>query len=88
MPRRYIFLSILCAATRKGCPGNWTALLGCYLVRIEVDADGYPNEHVAVGDTVVLGHAHTDAVASLFIFISLSWAATDVAFSRDAFLLS
>ena len=33
-------------------------------LRIEVDAVGYPDEHVAVGDTIVLGHAHADAVAS------------------------
>ena len=33
-------------------------------LRIEVDAVGYSNEHVAVGDAVVLGHAYTDAVAS------------------------
>ena len=31
---------------------------------IEVDAVGYSDEHVAVGDAVVLGHAYTDAVAS------------------------
>ena len=31
---------------------------------IEVDTVGYPDEHVAVGDAVVLGHAHADAVAS------------------------
>ena len=31
---------------------------------IEVDAVGYPDEHIAVGDAVVLGHAHADAVAS------------------------
>ena len=33
-------------------------------LRIEVDAVGYSNEHVAVGDAVILGHAHADAVAS------------------------
>ena len=33
-------------------------------LRIEVDAVGYSDEHVAVGDAVVLGHAYTDAVAS------------------------
>ena len=33
-------------------------------LRIEVDAVGYSDEHVAVGDAVVLGHAHADAVAS------------------------
>ena len=31
---------------------------------VKVDAVGYPDEHVAVGDAVVLGHAHADAVAS------------------------
>ena len=31
---------------------------------IEVDAIGYPDEHVAIGDSVVLGHTYTDAVAS------------------------
>ena len=31
---------------------------------VEVDAVGYPNKHVAVGDSVVLGHAHTDTIAS------------------------
>ena len=33
-------------------------------LRIEVDAVGYSNEHVAVCDAVILGHAHADAVAS------------------------
>ena len=33
-------------------------------LRIEVDAVGYSDEHVAVGYAVVLGHAYTDAVAS------------------------
>ena len=33
-------------------------------LRIEVDAVGDSDKHVAVGDAVVLGHAHTDAVAS------------------------
>ena len=32
---------------------------------IEVDAVGYPDEHVAVGDAIVLGHTYADAVASL-----------------------
>ena len=42
----------------------WNAPL-CFMgLRIEVDAVGYPDEHVAVGDTIVLGHAHADAVAS------------------------
>ena len=42
----------------------WNAPL-CFMgLRIEVDAVGYPAEHVAVGDTIVLGHAHADAVAS------------------------
>ena len=31
---------------------------------IEVDAVRYPDEHIAIGDAVVLGHTHTDAVAS------------------------
>ena len=31
---------------------------------IKVDAVGYPGEHVAVCDSVVLGHAYSDAVAS------------------------
>ncbi len=34
------------------------------MLRIEVDAVGDSDKHVAVGDAVVLGHAHTDAVAS------------------------
>ena len=34
------------------------------LLRIEVDAVGYSNKHVAVCDPVALGHAHPDAVAS------------------------
>ena len=33
-------------------------------LRIEVDAVGYPDKHIAVGDAVVLGHAHADTVAS------------------------
>ena len=32
---------------------------------VEIDAVGYPDEHVAVGDAIVLGHAYADAVASL-----------------------
>ena len=32
-------------------------------LRIEVDAVGYPDKHVTVGDAVVLGHAHADAIA-------------------------
>ena len=31
---------------------------------VEVNTVGYPNEHVAVGDAVVLSYAHADAVAS------------------------
>ena len=38
--------------------------LSTVLLCIEVDAVGYSNEHVAVGDAVILGHAHADAVAS------------------------
>ena len=34
------------------------------MLRIKVDAVGYPDEHIAVGDSVVPGHAHTDAVVS------------------------
>ena len=42
----------------------WNAPL-CFIgLRIEVDAVGHPNEHVAVSYSVVLGHAHADAVAS------------------------
>ena len=42
----------------------WNAPL-CFMgLRIEVDAVGYPDEHMTVGDAVVLGHAHADAVAS------------------------
>ena len=33
-------------------------------LRIEVDAVGYPDEHIAIGNPIVLGHAHADAVAS------------------------
>ena len=33
-------------------------------LRIKVDAVGYSGEHVAIGDAVVLGHAHADTVAS------------------------
>ena len=31
---------------------------------VEVDAVGYSDKHIAVGDAVVLGHAHADTVAS------------------------
>ena len=31
---------------------------------VEIDAVGYPDEHVAVGDAIVLGHAHADTIAS------------------------
>ena len=42
----------------------WNAPL-CFIgLRIEVDAVGHSNEHVAVSYSVVLGHAHADAVAS------------------------
>ena len=34
------------------------------LLCIEVDAVGDPDKHIAVGDAVVLGHAHADAVTS------------------------
>ena len=33
-------------------------------LRIEVDAVGYPDEHVAVNDSVVLGHTYSDVVTS------------------------
>ena len=35
----------------------------CFSV-VEVNAVGDSDEHIAVSDPVVLGHAHTDAVAS------------------------
>ena len=38
--------------------------LGAICLRIGIDAVGDSNEHVAVGDAVVLGHTHADAVAS------------------------
>ena len=34
------------------------------LLRIEIDAVGYSDKHVAVCDPVVLGHAYPDAVAT------------------------
>lgn len=57
--------NLFSATTREGHPAFWTALLE-YAIRLymEVDAVGYPNEHIAVGDTVVLGHARADAVIS------------------------
>ena len=39
-------------------------LLVYLCLRIEVYTVGDSDEHVAVGDSVVLGHAHADAVAS------------------------
>ena len=39
-------------------------LLNAICLRIKVDAIGDSGEHVTVGDTIVLGHAHADAVAS------------------------
>ena len=39
---------------------SWLLFGSC----IEVDAVGYPDEHVTVGDAIVLGHAYADAVAS------------------------
>jgi len=33
------------------------------LLSIEADTVGYSNEHIAVGDAVMLGHAYPDAVA-------------------------
>ena len=39
---------------------SWLLFGSC----IEVDAVGYPDEHVTVGDAIVLGHAHADAVTS------------------------
>ena len=38
--------------------------LSTILLCVEVNAVGDSDEHIAVGDTVVLGHAHADAVAS------------------------
>ena len=35
-----------------------------FRLRIEIDAVGDSDEHIAVGDAVVLGYAHADAVAS------------------------
>ena len=49
---------------REGHPAFWTALLDTIHLCIEVDAVWYPDEHVAVGDAIVLSHAHADAVAS------------------------
>ena len=40
-----------------------TALFHIWLC-VEVDAVGYSDKHIAVCNPVVLGHAHTDAVAS------------------------
>ena len=48
----------------QSAPDFGPTYLGIIPLRIKVDAVGYPDEHVAVGDAVVLGHAHADAVAS------------------------
>ena len=48
----------------QSAPDFGPTYLGIIPLRIKVDAVGYPDEHVAVGDTVVLGHAHADTVAS------------------------
>ena len=53
------------AAMKEGHPVFWTAPLGTIRLRIEVDTVGDFDRHIAVGDAVVLGHAHADAVASL-----------------------
>ena len=48
----------------QSAPDFGPTYLGIIPLRIKVDAVGYPDEHVAVGDAVALGHAHADAVAS------------------------
>ena len=62
----YIFLAVLCFLSPRGRAVQKTGqpFLATIWLRIEVDAVGYSNEHVAVGDAVILGHAHADAVAS------------------------
>ena len=43
----------------------WNTPLCFYIrLRIEVDAVGDSDEHVAVGDAITLSYAHADAVAS------------------------
>ena len=43
----------------------WNTPLCFYIrLRIEVDAVGDSDEHVAVGDAAVLGHTHADTAAS------------------------
>ena len=53
-----------------GLPHVWALQLAAerpfpvsILLRIEVDAVGDSNEHKTVGNAIVLGHAHPDAVA-------------------------
>ena len=47
----------------------WDTPLCFYIhICIEVDAVGDSNEHVAVGDAIVLGHAHANAAAVFVLF--------------------
>ena len=48
----------------QSVPDFGPTYLGIVLLCIKVDAVGYPDEHVAVSDSVVLGHSHADAVTS------------------------
>ena len=48
----------------QSVPDFGPTYLGIVLLCIKVDAVGYPDEHVTVGDAIVLGHAYADAVAS------------------------
>ena len=61
----YTFLSALCFSP----PGRAVQFSGQPFpidiwLRIEVDAVWDSDEHIAVGDAIVLSHAHTDTVAS------------------------
>ena len=60
------FLSALCFLPTRGrdiqFPGQ--PFLDAIWLRIEVDAVGYSDEHIAVGDAVVLGYTYADAVTS------------------------
>ncbi len=65
-------LNLVCITERLSFIVYWYAIFDRVLflrlfrfwLCIEIDAAGYPDEHVAVCDSVVLGHAHADAVAS------------------------
>ena len=48
----------------QSVPDFGPTYLGIVLLCIKVDAVGYPDEHVAVSDSVELSHSHADAVTS------------------------